>query len=291
MTNVWKALCNKDMSRMLRLLGCDHEYLDGTASDFECFREWCAACSELFGNVTAECFAKKISDLIGEKMSVSDVANANAAMLWKQCNNMLNEDICFDNICVEKDNINNDYNTAFLSDEKIKNISAAISLNVLLENRAADFNELCKNVEKNSDNIYILTFFENEFCRPDRYHAEEEYKKYINGEKCNIDLIIDQLLLEIIYINKRKKIQLIIDVNSNIGHAKSLVEHLAFRELSTRIFLLVSRHLVPEDIVDVCDSGNNRAFVTPCISSRDTELINELSRIYPRGAINVIDDM
>ena len=292
MTNAWKTLCNDNMLSILSLLGCDRKYIDGSASDFECFREWCAACSRLFCNAVAEDFVGELSAVIGKRISVADVALADASELWKECNAKLNANRCYDTENVEKYKSNDKYITSFLCDEKTNSLNEVVSLNVLLNNGHPDFDALCKSLANIDKKAFLVTLENDEFCRPSKYHAEQEYIKHINGEKCNLDLIITQILCEVFYLKNGEKIQLIIDVNRDIAHVKALIRYLSLRKLNVRVFLLLSADITAERIAEVCGEGDNNVFVTPCLlKDSSADLLDSLSKIYPCGAVSIIDHM
>ena len=292
MTNVWKLICNNDMFETMRLLGFEKKYTEGMASDFECFREWCTALTLLRGHACEQATLEAVEKITGKKMRADDLASTDATVLWKECNKALGycEDVSI--ISDENYRIKNTHTGNFLCDEKINKSLKIIRLDYVLNREKTSLDILIKNLVNTGNINLFVTFCEDEFCRPDRYHAENEYKKLLCGEKSNMDIITSQIVCEIIYSKKREKIQLIIDARNRQNAARGLVEYLSLRGLSARIFLLIHGNTDIQWAVDTCLVATDNCFTTLCVNSNDEntpELIDILSHIYPIGAISVVD--
>ncbi len=137
---------------------------------------------------------------------------------------------------------------------------------------------------KYKDTPLYFKFDGGEFERPDRYHAGVELKKIKFGEKCNFNLLLCQLILELIYANPSRKIQLIFDIRDDKNYIQGLVNYLKARSLCARVYIHIDEKIATEAVKEFCLTGDGNIFITPCVS-RDIQrtYITSLSHIYPIG--------
>lgn len=287
--NIWEHIVCDEIRDTMKLLGCDKKYLDGSASDFECFREWIAAYPYMRGNAAAKKAAEDIGALLGQNITADELCLLSARKIWRAFE---------DNAKLLELNGEKSYNdvrfaNALSCDEKERIMKEAVDVQKTLEKvRAtggecfADFVGALENTENVS---FKLIAPKGDFIRPDRYHAEEYYSEYIRGEKCKEELwniILLQAIFELIFKNKCGIIQLYIHDEESIVWVRSLFEYLSARNLFVRVLLFVSDENAPSMIRDTCLLYDG---VIPVLPNGEEEYANSFARVYPIGAA-LIDD-
>ncbi len=284
MQNLWNELCDRNAVEYLRLVGVNEKYIDGSASDFEKLYVLCRSLENSEDNLTAGNIAAKISELTGKKVSVADVARADAAQLWTEYNKIKYH--CA--MCGER------YNTALFSisslycDEDCRKPLKIINpkdLSADAENSLVYAQDVCVYAE----------FFGSEFRRPNAYSASAELKKRSADERYDRDIVLCQRIFERAYKNQSKKIQLLVHSHGGEEYISELVKYAILRKASMRIFAVADGTLSPLQIKSICLLGSNDCFVTPTIceklwrSKRSIEEYTaELSRIYPRARVGFL---
>ena len=81
--NIWQSISCDGIFEMMRLLRCEKKYIDGTASDFECLREFLSLCSYAKGHAAVVKAAKKTSELFGTLADEEYLRACCAKDLWK----------------------------------------------------------------------------------------------------------------------------------------------------------------------------------------------------------------
>ncbi len=283
MENVWSVCRKKDTDELFVLLGSDEKYINGAASDYECFAYFCSACDKLSGNREAMRIAAKISNLVGKEMTPSCLSKCDARELWKKCTAAILND--------EKYNIIIRDNTANISVEKYKNTDEYINLNDYLKKKVESGESKLGDIAKDIDFMRVKTFYvsfaSSAFVRPNSFAAQVEYDKHINNEKYNINIILSQLIFEKIYTNNSGKIQLIFEVTQNALYLEELIDYINIRDLSARIYLYSDEKISPECIREMCLKSRNKCFITPLLkrSACTQDHLSRLADIYPIGNV------
>ncbi len=298
--NIWQQTVNEKLLETMRLCGCDKKYLNGVASDFECFKEACRIYPYLVGNAVAEDFFCRVKYLV-KYVNDDQICESNAATLWRRYNRIFDgeeypeEQLALTNfdkrlyftVCF--DHISN-------CDEKEKIMSDCACLNEMVDR--FDFKnvfELCEAL-KSKDIISIYAdFCDGGFQAPNIYRADCVYEKIKNGEKYNkteYNLLISQIICQYASQNKCRKIQLYLNCGGNYDYIKDLVSYLSRYRLGARIFILTPSISSPENIADVCRASTDECFVTPLLvadkndpSTNIADLAQHLARIYPLGYV------
>ena len=288
MENLWSVLVSAQIMDTMRLLGSDEKYINGAASDFECFREWLSAYPLLNGNSVAEQFLHELEKTLGHSIDCFDAAPA-----WREYN-AKKYGFEYTERYVEKSNyIFSGYKKTY-SDEKNKKTLNLLSINHVLSFDVTCLDDATKHMVKSNINSIYAFFHTSDFAYPNRYAAECAIKKIVNGEKCNKDelnQLLSQIICEYIYLKNGEKIQLYLDTESNLSYARELIKYLSLRGLSARVYICVNDKHDASDIKDTCACAFGKCFATPvAIGERYSEsAVNELARIYPIGLFDKID--
>lgn len=258
-------MCGEIVDTM-KLLGCDKKYLDGTASDFECFREWLSAYPHMHGNSVAEQAAKKMSELFEQSITEKDLCTVSAKEIWQAFEQERKINFC----CGE--NLYKEYNFARVCDSEKKRhlLSCSADLNTELERCAcegvSEFEEFVKYLENTGKYTFSLNVPDTDFIRSDRYHAGGYYTEYIRGEKDNyekISVVLLQAIFELIFRNKCVIIQLYMTNERCINWVKELAKYLSLREISVPVALFVNKKSTPEEIRGACLLYDKMTLVLP----------------------------
>lgn len=293
MKNIRSESNAEAMAEILELLGCDKEFLLEKASDFERFCTCVSALDLLEGSEASEKFVLNLEQILGRKICADGLTSADAAKLWIEYNEK-EYGAEYTRLSDEYYNCSDLLPRKLLCEEKNNNMPLPVCLNGLLENQP---NELLKNADilDKCRKFGVYADFSNaEFCRPNRYAAEEILKRTVSGEKLNnyeINTVLSQFVIEIIYSKKCEKIQLYLELNGNAEYVKSFVEYLGFRHLSARIYLCVNTGIEPNVIVDICRRGGETCFITPileCGEKDGGDYLKKLAKIYPIALIKSI---
>ena len=295
MQNAWAALYSEDMIRTMHLCRCDGKYIDGCASDFECFEEWIALLSQLEGNDSAERFAERLSCILGEKADVSELAACDPKQLWRRCNTALWGVEYSADLCDEKEYYHSRRSRKQHCVEKFQNldeysdvssaVSAAVRAGCLTLDKMVDF------VDNYTKRRILFVCDGKKFARPDRYRAQRGIELIGTDEKEYFDVLRCQLICELCYLTERGKVQLVIDPLGNIDYALDMVKYFTARDLSVDIFMISRPSDAPTDIVRVCLEGGENCAVTPLVCADASEcehFVTSLARVYPRGMISFV---
>jgi hypothetical protein len=279
--NIWQSIACDGIFEMMRLLHCEKKYLDGTASDFECFREVIPLCSSATGHGAVTGAADKIGELFGVSVSEEQLCALCARETWRAFEGGLALPInTAENLY--KNRIEYDLE---LCDEKEYILSGESRYYDFAKIKERSFDDFVKNIEKSNDYRFFIEAEATEFERPDRYHASEYYDRYIHGEKYNISVIILQSVFEMIYKKRRVIIHLKIDGRAELDWANKLLEYMSMRNISEKIFVRVGENITPEDVKRLCMKYEN---AVPVMVEKSREYICEFAKIYPIGAALII---
>ncbi len=296
MRNIRSELNAEAMAEMLELLGCDKKFFLEKASDFERFCACVSALDMLEGSEAAENFVLRLEQILNREICAAELTSIGAVKLWREYNEKkygdeytrcgdeyfcLPKRFSFGQYCVEKDN----------------NMSLPVCLNKLLESQPKEFFKNGNALDEYSSSGVYATFLNGAFCRPNRYACTEALKKTVGGEKLNnseINAVLSQFILEIIYSKKCGKIQLYLELNDNSDYVRAFVEYLGFRRLSARIYLCAGAGVEPNIIVDICRGGGDACFTTPvlkCREKNEKEYLKKIISIYPKALIKSADEL
>lgn len=285
--NIWEYIRGEDAAEAMRLVGCDEKYISGDASDFEKFREWLSVIALFEGSETSKIACEKIGFAIGETLMPEQINACCAGEIWRKY--ALINSFCFEglpfNSCEEKDNYIPSYRRENITADFFNNTVPMLSCIDLLSKDA----EEKRNVQIFLEKAIKVDFFEGEFNRPDRYSAERALEKIIVGEKCNYkenNLLLCQLVCEIIYAKKDNTPNFVFDIKKGCECAEGLIKYLVKRELEARIYLLIDSTVPPSKVRELCFCGSRKCFVTPLVLKNDSEYLDALAQIYPRGLIS-----
>ncbi len=270
-----------DIYNTLRCLGIDSQTI-ARASEFERFAMWCAHLDLLEGNEDAERFATLISQKCGRTLSAFDAAKMPPKFLW--C--LMHGFECAENICDEKYNQQAWRCSPLLCDEKYCDLAQAVDMDDYVKNKLAQGETDIANSFVKAENNCFFTSFENEvFVRPSLYAAAVEYERAKNGEKYNLNLLKSQLILEWIYQNRCRKIQLYVDARECFEYVRELVRYMSMRKLTARIYLICDEKTPAERVCRLCTES------APCLLTPVTTKQNKkaLARAYPQGLIREIE--
>lgn len=285
--NIWEYISGDDVAEAMRLVGCEEKYISGDAADFEKLREWLSVLVLFEGSETAKKACKKIGLAIKEELTPDKINACSAACIWKKyaSQNLLALEELSLKYCEEKDNYTPSCIREDVTADFFNNVASVLSFVPLITKGA----EEKKNIENILEKPIEVNFFEGEFNRPDRYSAEKVLKKIENGEKCNNkenNLLLCQLICEIIYAKKDNYPRFVFDIKKGSECAEGLIKYLVKRELRARIYLLIDSTVPPSRVRELCLCGSRECFVTPLVSENDSECLDSLALIYPRGMIN-----
>lgn len=291
MKNPWELLVTQELLELMLLTGCDRKYIDGNASDFEKFRELCAIFPKLRASNAAEDFLTRLSDICGRKLSFESICKQNARAIWLCACTHNYSDEKFNNISFEPH--------AKISVEKENIIYGYTDINSLIDTTdLSEFNSLCdfcKYIDNQGNYPILMNFKSAVFLRPNRYSAEQVFKKISNGEKYNFseyNLLLCQIICELIFLKNDGILQLILQYDEQLKSANSLINYLIMRKLKARIFLYVSSSCSSTELKSICLLSNELCFITPILNKKkidaDNTFLQSLSRIYPSGCISYL---
>ena len=280
--NLWQLIVSDDVITAMQLLGCDERYISGSASDFECFREWISAYPFLNGNETAEKTAEMIGGFLGTSLTCSAVKELNASLIWKRhCG------CCVDDVALLSDEFlyNREAPSRILScDEKEKILSRFEDVSLILSQALSNGYDAVEKIEKvignTGSNAFGMKVSDGGFERPDRYHTERYYAEYISGEKSKSNYILSQILLDAIYEKRCEIIHLIAENKDALMWIEEFVKYLVFRKLKVKIAVHFHREVTPDEVEAICLIGGN---VIPVMSDVAEENIEKIARIIPSG--------
>ena len=288
MENLWSALINTQVTDTMRLLGSDEKYIDGKASDFECFREWLSAYPLLKGNLVAEQFLHELEKTLGHSVN-----NLEAVAVWREYNAKV-YGVEYNDACVEKSNYVFSGYKKSISDEKNKKMLNLLSIDNFLELDVTSLGDTVKYIEKLNNNSIYAFLYSSDFVYPNRYSAECVIKKRINGEKCNkyeLNQLLSQIICEYIYLKNGEKIQLYLGSEGDLSYARELIRYLSLRGLSVRVYICIDDKHTALDVRDTCACAFGKCFATPVVvgDGCSESAIKELARIYPIGLLEGVD--
>ena len=281
--NLWRHIVCNDVLTTMMLLGCDEKYLNGQASDFECFREWIASYPFMMGNETADKIAEAIGGAIGRPLDPTQLCSADASVLWRcHCGKYADRD-AYD-LCDEKLYKTSKPARVICSDEKEKITSSIFDMTEALlsagEREIDTLEKFEKSVEITGNTQISIKVEDGEFVRPDRYHGEKCYLEYISGEILNLNYILSQIALDLIYGNKCEIIHFIIENKSGLIWVNEFIKYLSFRKLNVKSAVHFHSEVTPEEVRDTCIISDK---VIPVMSAVNDENIEKISRIVPKG--------
>ncbi len=283
--NIWEYIRGDDVTEAMRICGCDEKYISGKASDFEKFRELLATLSLFENNGFAEKCCEKIGVAIGEELTLTRIKEYSASLIWKKygCLNSLSVEDFSVNISDEKNNYMPSYKIESITADFFNRAVDILSFANLLQGGAEE-NKVAEKLKK----PIAVRFLDGEFDRPNRYSAENVLKKINRGEKCNNaenNTILCHLVCEIIYAKKDNQQIFAFDIKNGDECAEGLIKYLVKRGLGARIYLLTDSGVPPLTVKKICLCGNRECFVTPLLSKNNSEYLQSLEKIYPRGLI------
>ena len=261
--NVWRHILCDDLIDTMRLLGCDNKYLDGTASDFECFREWMAAYPYMNGNSTAEKISVRLGEIFGKKLTVTDLGQSDAKEMWRAFESGTELPKHSDVKCY------NDYkfSRVDICDEKQNIMFDAVDLSEKLDRCKSDgcasFEKFVKTLENINNGAFKLVTSSKDFTRPDRYHATEYFGKDISDEKDKIVIVLLQSIFELIFKNKCEIIHIEISDASHTRWVTELMKYLSLRNFCVPVFITVNEKNTPAEIREACLCYNYAIPVLP----------------------------
>ena len=279
--NIWQNIVCDELPEMMKLLGCDKKYIDGTASDFECFREWLSLCSYAKGSDAVRKTADKMGELFGAPVSEEYLFSCCARELWIA----FEEGTELPKYTVEKSYESITASRLNFSVEKEYLTSREEHFFDCCDFDEASFDEYVKKAKNTADTRFFIVAPKDEFERPDKYHASEYYDKYIRGEKCNKTVIILQTAFELIYEKKCVIIHIKIDDDMSAKWAEELSKYFSMRGFSEKLFIWAGESATPETVKNVCGKYAN---AIPVLYKKSLEYIRDFSKIYPIGAALVI---
>ena len=279
--NIWKNIVCDELLEMMKLLGCEKKYIDGTASDFECFREWISLCSYAKDSSALITTADKISELFQTNVGEEYLYSCCAKELWRAFEGGAELPKC----TVEKSYESITASCLNFSVEKEYLTSREEHFFDCCDFDEASFDEYVKKAKNTDGTRFFIIAPKDEFERPDRYHASEYYDKYIRGEKCNNTVIILQTAFELIYEKKCVIIHIKVDDDMSAKWAEELLRYFSLRGFSEKIFIWAGKNATPETIKSICKNYEN---AVPVLFEKSEGYIREFSKIYPIGATLVI---
>lgn len=288
--NIWEHIVCDEIRDTMKLLGCDKKYLDGRASDFECFREWIAAYPYMRGNSAAGKAAEDISALLGQNISADELFSLSARGVWRAFEEdrplEINDEKSYADFC---------FANTLSCDEKERITKEAVDVEKTLEKvRSAggvSFSDLVVALENTGNDSFKLVVPKGDFIRPDRYHAKEYYSEYIRDKKCKEEhwnIILLQAIFELIFKNKCVIIQLYIRDKESVAWVRSFFEYMSARSLFVRILLFVNAENIPSVIRDTCLLYDG---VIPVLPNGETEYANNFAKVFPIGAVLIGDNI
>ena len=177
-------------------------------------------------------------------------------------------------------------------DEKEYIMSNAFDVNMFLKNEFSDYSQILNCLKNEYIDRVNVKFAEENFARPDRYHAEIILNKINFGEKYNsseTNLLVSQAILEISFKYKCRKIQLNIEATDSLSYEYEFIKYLLARGLGVRVYLLVTQCHDPNAVRRVCLLSGGDCFVTPVLMGNDTNrFVERLARIYPIGLLGFL---
>jgi hypothetical protein len=275
----------------MRLARCEKKCCDGSASDFECFREWIFLLPQLEGNESAERFAARLSDILGVEMSVRELACCDPKHLWERCNALLHGIEYVRENSVEKEKMCSCKRKEIVCDEKFQYIDSYTDIYTAVTEALAQGLSTLENIvdfiEKYTDRRIIYTCPNKNFSRPDRFHAQKGIEQIRTDEKEYLDILMCQIICELCYLFESGKIQLILDPDGNMDYASDMIGYLNSRELNAEIFLLTNSSDRAEEIVRICLESGEHCTAVPLVCNDDAGIscADTLARFYPRGMI------
>ena len=218
-TNLTEYLLSSDKMRLVRLMNCDEKYRNGQASDFELFQEW--------ERIMPLCPGYGAAELYGEEkrfLGIESISDPREA--WKKGN---------ETVCALSE-MPDCRKGIHLNQEVMKiaksNFPSSIDYTKLSTEIVSSFLALQSNVFH-----VIADFGEQEYSKPDPYHAALAFRDIICDEKNNIkipSILLAQLLIDLLLAAKKQ------------GKA-TVVLHLRGRCAWELLLYLAEHRLLPEE--------------------------------------------
>ena len=299
--NLWERVFDGELIEFMRFVGCDEKYINGKASDYECFAEVCRVFSLFCGSDVSRRFVKNINSALGGDVREMDIILQNAPMLWQSYNE--NKRL---RLRSSQSTITTEQGVCsklFVSDEKSKNI---FMLNEIVDYVIkTDISSLCDLVrcvenklklQDNSSVISVSFAMKNDmFVRPDRYHAQMVIDSKKCDEFCNNeqnDILLCQVVCELLCSDKSRAYELHISGNSRAVGDFAL--YLSQHNMGARIYAMCELDMPCGEVVELCRHSTDKCRITPefivpnnANKERFEDYFKKLAFLYPIGAVTV----
>ncbi|MBE6577082.1 MAG: hypothetical protein E7653_02970 [Ruminococcaceae bacterium] len=278
--NVWQSAVNKELIEAMRLCGCEKKYIDGSASDYECFCELLSVAKKMHGHDALNAFLHKLDRRGDLGVSYKELTLENARAIWLGENKKIFS--CDNKHCENSVEKYNFYKSVLLLDRIEKNTE---DYRCFIEN-------LKHGLMENQSGV-LMRFSENTFAVPNPYLAECIFGAC---QKIQNDILLCQILCEIILDKECRKKQIYIDTYGNYKYVHDLISFLNKHNMGASISIAVRVDDAVDDVLSACQLSNDKCFINPYIEvtkniskEKLCDFKKHLSSIYPIGMLTVIE--